>query len=301
MVMDWYNIFRNQKEDEIIDIDFFKECIPTFLIFPNLMHEICRLPQNIEIIKFIVSKFGFQVFEKIHTKQCKYTPLFFAARNGCLEICELITKTNPYFLPSAHISPKSKSNPLHIAAVNGQREICDFFLQNDFFSIHSRDCDGWTPLHYAVQESKNLSLVQHLVENCNADINAVNTSFQSSVLYIACQKNENVDIVRYLCRRGANVNHANMYLWTPLHIASKQGNKDICEILLEYGADKNFLNSKGQNPFSVSGDLKTCAFLGKGFDCDVMYSTVIPTWKMDFFKKYERVKKEIKFLLFMLF
>lgn len=306
MVMDWYSIFRNQKQDEVIDINQLKECKHSFSIFPNIIHDICRLPQNIEIVKYLVSELGVGILYRV-LKKTGHTPIFVAASNGCLEICKYIhEKTGQYKTIQDQVTP------LHIASFSGHIEICDFFLKNKIYSISERDSDGWTPLHYAVQCDKNLSLVKFLVEMWNADINALNYSFHSSVLYISSQVNKNFEIVEYLCKLGADVNHANKHLWAPLHIASKNGNIDVCRVLLCYGADINAKTFNGCTPLYLSGSLETCMFLGNGYCADLENDDsgdgdgirgkkkILPIWKTSFFEHYKSVQDKWKSLSMLL-
>ena len=56
--------------------------------------------------------------------------------------------------------------------------------------------------------------------------------------------NKNVDAVKILLEKGANVNAINSDKWTPLHCAaSYDSNADVVKVLLEKGANVNALNS----------------------------------------------------------
>jgi len=225
----------------------------------------------------------------------RFTPIFTATSS--LEICK-------YYIEERKLKIKEQltnllATPLHFAAMYGNTKTCDYFLENNFFDIECRDVDGWTPLHYCVQNKDNLECVRLLVEKYNANIYALNYSFQSSVLYISCQKDENYEIVKYLLKRdlekkknGSSLSLIpNKHLWTPLHIASKCGNTNIIKLLLEeYNADLEAKTNLGYTPISVAKDITTCYLLFYKFYARI---PTIPTqfvdiddWKKRLFESF---------------
>jgi hypothetical protein len=63
--------------------------------------------------------------------------------------------------------------------------------------------------------------------------------------------------IAVLLELGADVNHAAGGRGTPLHRASAVGNLETAHLLLEYGADPDALNSKGQSPLAFA--LERCS------------------------------------------
>lgn len=64
--------------------------------------------------------------------------------------------------------------------------------------------------------------------------------------------------VRALLEIGASPNssvgNGNLMNWTYLHYAADYGNSDVVSTLLEFGADKNSLDSLGRTPLMVATD-----------------------------------------------
>ncbi len=64
-------------------------------------------------------------------------------------------------------------------------------------------------------------------------------------LHVAASKG-NLEVVKLLLQRGANINTANSAGNTPLHLAVLNGHKEIVEFLVEEKADINKMNNNGQ-------------------------------------------------------
>lgn len=58
-------------------------------------------------------------------------------------------------------------------------------------------------------------------------------------------ENGHVEVVIFLISKGADVNKANDFKDTPLHLACSRGHLDVVKVLLASGADKNSLNRTG--------------------------------------------------------
>jgi ankyrin repeat protein len=62
----------------------------------------------------------------------------------------------------------------------------------------------------------------------------------------------NLDVVKYLVEKGADVKAANNYGNTPLHLAADNCNLDIVKYLLEKGADVKAANKVGNTPLHLA-------------------------------------------------
>jgi ankyrin repeat protein len=61
-----------------------------------------------------------------------------------------------------------------------------------------------------------------------------------------------IETVKYLVDKGANVNDAGQYGWTPLHSASYQGLTDVIDYLASKGGNVNQMDAFGQTPLSIA-------------------------------------------------
>ncbi|MHB9147566.1 MAG: ankyrin repeat domain-containing protein [Candidatus Amoebophilus sp.] len=101
------------------------------------------------------------------------------------------------------------------------------------------------PLHKAC-EVGNLEAVKYLVEK-GADLNAKGNR-DYTPLHYACRKG-NLEIVKYLLEQGADIQAKNMWNDTALHYACEKGNLEVVKYLLEQGAD---IQAKGNGSESTS-------------------------------------------------
>jgi len=76
-----------------------------------------------------------------------FTPLHEAAKNGNLDICQLILKNIKEFNPS---NKSTGVTALHVAAENGHFDICQLIIKN-IVDKNPADDNGFTPLHLAAQ------------------------------------------------------------------------------------------------------------------------------------------------------
>ena len=61
-----------------------------------------------------------------------------------------------------------------------------------------------------------------------------------------------IQTVKFLLERGADVNEAGQFGWTPLHAASYQGLNDVIQFLIAKGSKIDVKDSFGQTPLSIS-------------------------------------------------
>ncbi|MDR1385312.1 MAG: ankyrin repeat domain-containing protein [Planctomycetaceae bacterium] len=99
----------------------------------------------------------------------------------------------------------------------------------------------WTPLYFAAAHNSNVDVLKYLVEK-GANVN-IKTDSGETPLHVAASTNSNVDVLKYLIEKGADVNAKDMMGWTPLHFAAAHNsNVDILKYLVEKGADINAKN-----------------------------------------------------------
>ncbi|XP_014254643.1 ankyrin repeat domain-containing protein 49-like [Cimex lectularius] len=105
------------------------------------------------------------------------------------------------------------------AAQDGKMETLVKLLSQDASLVHTKDKDGYTPLHRA------------------------------------CYSNH-VEIVRFLLNSGARHDAETIDQWQPLHSACRWNNLDCAEVLISYGADINATSNGGVTPLHLAASHK---------------------------------------------
>ncbi|XP_011869060.1 PREDICTED: E3 ubiquitin-protein ligase MIB2-like isoform X2 [Vollenhovia emeryi] len=121
----------------------------------------------------------------------------------------------------------SRETYLHVAACQGWDELCALILDTDMTSVHAKDNNGNTPLHYAAFGNQ-MEIIQHLLAY-GAAINAVNDS-KCSALHVAVN-NQHVQCVRVLLRFHCDVNLQDSCDDTALHDAIEEDALDVIDAL----------------------------------------------------------------------
>ncbi|CAG2228881.1 ANK [Mytilus edulis] len=124
---------------------------------------------------------------------------------------------------------KDGSTALHVVAAHGYYNLTQFFLEIEASMIEAVDNTWRTPLHYAASYGKNL-IVKLLLKN-DSSINAKDYN-NVTPLMLSCY-NEHMDVSKILLDKDADINCANDYGWSALHIASFKGLIVIVELILK--------------------------------------------------------------------
>lgn len=179
-------------------------------------------------------------------------PLFLAVYMGNLDMVEFLLKHR------ADPNTTLNSTALTIALKNKRFDIAEMLLKYGA-DPNLRDLQGMTPL---IHESKRgeLQNIKFLLQY-PVDVNIAN-NFNETALHWATI-NQNPEIVLSLLARGAKVDSNNpatepknnINEKTPLMIAASFGNKELMEILLNYGASTSYKTSQGEDVFSIVSNL----------------------------------------------
>lgn len=133
-------------------------------------------------------------------------------------------------------------NPLHVAIEKNNKEVCVWLLEKGA-KIDGSGCPS--PLFTAFKNKKE-GLVEWLIEN-GATVDAVNNDGQT-LLHIAA-KNGNIDMAKFLLiQKLEMLNHKDSSGDTALHKACWKGYQDVCECLIEKGADVNAEGNRRLTP-----------------------------------------------------
>ncbi|WP_419198899.1 ankyrin repeat domain-containing protein [Wolbachia endosymbiont of Rhagoletis cingulata] len=130
--------------------------------------------------------------------------------------------------------------PLHCAIEFDELSMVDLLLTKKNINPFVEDNEGKTSLDYA-KEGKKAEILQALINNKYG-------SEEDSLLHLAAMIGE-VNAVRYLIRKGVDVNVRNALHHTPLHLAAGIGHENIVKILVEEGkAEIEVFDARNQTP-----------------------------------------------------
>ena len=221
---------------------------------------ISALNGHLDVFKYIVR--NFECKNTVNTD--KQTPLHSAARNGHLDICKFILSN---FDDQSNCNPKSKNGetPLHSAAEFGHLEVFELIAKY-CNNINPKKKDGSTPLHKAAK-SGHLQVVQYILPHVT-DKNPKGTKGETLLHAVAKfaklqdsklrDKKIQFEVYKCIAESVENKNPLDKLGLTPLHIATKVENHDICRYILEQLRNEYLSYQKKENIFveSSNGDLE---------------------------------------------
>ncbi|KAJ5234999.1 uncharacterized protein N7469_004167 [Penicillium citrinum] len=149
--------------------------------------------------------------------------------------------------------------PLHCAAVGGDIDIIKSLLE--LGATLQSDSTGRNALHKCARYG-HIEALKLLLAKFDKDANESNR-FGVTLLHAAAE-NGSIDTVKFLVRKGANVNAASIDKWTPLHNAASKGHIDIVAFLIDNGASINIKSGSGITPLhdaASTGQTSTIKFL----------------------------------------
>ena len=129
--------------------------------------------------------------------------------------------------------------PLVTACSYMKHDIVKFLIEAGA-DVNLKDGCGTGPLYMACsQKNTSLETISLLVSS-GGDINSICGQYLFSTLLSACQHSR-IEIVEYLIKMGADINHVNKLGNTPIKVAMMFGNMDMSAKLLLSGADTSVL------------------------------------------------------------
>lgn len=134
-----------------------------------------------------------------------------------------------------------KVSPLYLAVQNGNLEIARILLEKGLDPNENPDGYDFVLLIALNLGSKTIEMLDLLFDyGARIEEEDNSTEYRRTVLARAAG-NDDVDIVKYLLKKGADVNHAGKNSHPPIYAAAWSGNIDNVRVLLKAGADVNAL------------------------------------------------------------
>lgn len=114
--------------------------------------------------------------------------------------------------------------------------------------IGEQDVEGNTPLHVAVEAPKNeIATMQCLFEN-GANANVANFIGATPLHYVCLRKSNQRGVANILLENGADINAQTLAGKSALHFACENQLPELIEVLLQFSANANLIDSEGNTP-----------------------------------------------------
>ncbi|GJQ86694.1 hypothetical protein Trydic_g19789 [Trypoxylus dichotomus] len=137
------------------------------------------------------------------------------------------------------------STYFHNALIRRDKEIITFLLQHGANPNYMREVDRM-PLEIAIKNGDDDIVRILLAHKANINVEYENTPLRCAIT------TQNMNIIRMLLQSGADVDYVDRSNRTPLIYAIMTENKDIVQLLLEYKADVNLKSNNGYIPLCVA-------------------------------------------------
>ncbi len=229
---------------------------------------------SIITILFLILCLGIIYFPDYITAQnSKTDALFNAIANGDINtVSNLINQVSNI----NSIKDEFGNSPLHIAIKYHHLDIVKILI-NEGINLNEKDKYGKNALHLAIiysnAEENNTDIVWEIIKKISYDDNIIFelTNNGKSPLHLAIEY-QLYYITELLMKLeinridSADVDIKDNFGWTPLHYAVKTKNKEIIQLMLNYGANPYLTNNTGQTPFEFTknDDIKEL-LIGKQF------------------------------------
>ena len=172
------------------------------------------------------------------------TPLYFAVSQGNVEIVEELLKQNA----DTNCKNMNGDSLLKFAISKGNIEIAKELLKHGA-DVDIRDSDNKTPLQISLDMIR-YDIVEILLAY-GANIDSISGNGKHRALHFAAISG-NLDKVKFLLKKRANINCVNKFRQTPLHLATKFQHVEVIKLLLVNGAKTNMLDEDFRTPFQYA-------------------------------------------------
>ena len=143
---------------------------------------------------------------------------------------------------------------LHVACSYEQSTLVKLFLERDANPNARGLRNGVFPLHVSAERGDVESCALLISYGCTVDAVVPSVGGPTPLRHAILNREE--DVVKFLVKKGADVNHKDSIGWTPLHQVCLKGSSSqtcrIAELLADYGADVNSLDFQRCTPLRIA-------------------------------------------------
>lgn len=150
------------------------------------------------------------------------------------------------------VNSRPRSTPLHHAVQVSRDPAVVSLLAEAGADVHARDDNGYMPLHHAARHGTPGAVRTLLGAGAEVDARALGYSIHYgwdwTPLHLAVVNNPDPEVAAALLEAGANPRARGYEGETPIHLAAQNENPALATLLLEAGADANARGSTGRTP-----------------------------------------------------
>ena len=185
-----------------------------------------------------------EVDDKIPLDVNGSTPFCMAAFHGRVKVCRLLMK---YFIDKNPLD----GGVLNVAASCGQLDVCNLLMEICVDKNQIDDCVR-IPLHVAAFSGYEEVVGLFMANIVDKNLRYNEGRFFSTPLLTAI-KGKHLNVCKLMIEDyKVDVNISDHSGMTPLHLASKMGQLEICKLLCKYVLDKNTLDRDGKTPLDLA-------------------------------------------------
>ncbi|KAJ0966132.1 hypothetical protein J5N97_027270 [Dioscorea zingiberensis] len=167
------------------------------------------------------------------------------------EITRMLLEWKPKL---GRVADDSNSIPLHYVAAGGDSEMARILSEHDAFTVYIPDKDGSYSMHIAAHMG-HVGVISSLLELCPDSIELVDDIYRRTFVHVAVLNHRQRVIKHVLQTRGLEklLNQQDCEGNTPLHLAVKNGSKEITyELLKDWRVQSSIMNNEGLTPLDLS-------------------------------------------------
>lgn len=178
--------------------------------------------------------------------KCGMTPLHVAADRSLVQCLRVLLERQP---DAVDVKTHSRrATALHLACENGHHECAKLLLEHGA-SCAERNYKGQTALHLAAK-AHSYECADELLRT-DADVNARDLDQRTPLHSAVCKPQLAFAMLELLTSRNAEVNVADRYGYTPLHLAAYNELADCVDFLIMRGANVGARTDGGFSALSI--------------------------------------------------